>query len=153
MNVPLQHGLDDEMFLGVFNSIYPTIAHRFSPDAIVIQCGSDGLAKDPLGGFNLTPRSLSACVQQIVASGLPTILLGGGGYNIPNTVRCWARITADLVGCQLPEDVPDSDPFFLRYGPDYEMELEPGLLKNNNSKQQVDQLIQHVIDNINNIGS
>ncbi len=35
----------------------------FRPDAVVCQCGSDGLSGDPLGGFNLTPGSLVQCVK------------------------------------------------------------------------------------------
>ena len=51
---------------------------KFRPHAIVCQCGADGLYGDPMDSFNLTPRSLCACVEQLQQLRLPLLLLGGG---------------------------------------------------------------------------
>lgn len=59
----------------------------FKPSAIVVQCGADSLALDPLGGFNLTPAGIGKCLKTVLAARLPTLVLGGGGYNLPNAAR------------------------------------------------------------------
>jgi len=45
------------------------------------------LALDPLGGFNLTLEGVGKCIYKILESKLPTMFLGGGGYNPPNAAR------------------------------------------------------------------
>ncbi|CAB3987103.1 histone deacetylase 8-like [Paramuricea clavata] len=81
----------------------------FQPDAIVCQCGVDGLAGDPMNSFNLTQYGLGASVHYISSLEKPLLLLGGGGYNFPNAARCWTYITAMVLGKKLPEDIPDHE--------------------------------------------
>ena len=76
--------------------------------------------------------------------GAPVLLLGGGGYHPANTARCWARVMADLTGSTLPSEIPDSDLFFLAYGPGYEVTISPGCIKNANSTEAVEQLMQSI---------
>ena len=48
---------------------------------MVVQCGADCLSNDPLGGFNLSPIGIGNCVKKILSKNIPTLFLGGGGYN------------------------------------------------------------------------
>lgn len=50
----------------------------YNPKCIVVQCGADGLVEDPIGGFNLTPKALAACVKNVIKWQKPTLFLGGG---------------------------------------------------------------------------
>lgn len=50
----------------------------YNPRCIVIQCGSDSLVGDPIGGFNLTPKTLGECVKNVMKWDKPTLILGGG---------------------------------------------------------------------------
>ena len=34
-----------------------------------------------LGGFNLTPNAIATCLKKIKSKSVPTLILGGGGYN------------------------------------------------------------------------
>ena len=34
------------------------------------------------------------CVDYVLSKGIPTMLLGGGGYTIENVACCWANETA-----------------------------------------------------------
>ena len=70
-----------------------TIMDSYRPDAIVIQCGADSLSKDKLGHLNLSIRGHAQAVTFMKGFGVPTILLGGGGYTIENVSRCWAYET------------------------------------------------------------
>ncbi len=50
----------------------------FNPDAIVCQCGADGLSEDPMASFNLTLGAMNDCVGLLLHWNLPLLLLGGG---------------------------------------------------------------------------
>ena len=57
---------------------------------VVVQCGSDSLAHDKLGKFNLTIKGHGECVEFMKKFGLPMMVIGGGGYTVANVSRCWA---------------------------------------------------------------
>jgi acetoin utilization deacetylase AcuC-like enzyme len=78
LNVPLKDGMDDETYLAVFSDVARAVRLAFKPDAVVLQCGCDGLAGDPLGGWNLTQRSFEGCVRLVRGWSLPLLILGGG---------------------------------------------------------------------------
>jgi histone deacetylase 3 len=40
--------------------------------------------------------------------GLPTIVLGGGGYTVRNVARCWTYETSLIVDEQLNSELPDN---------------------------------------------
>eukprot|EP00088_Acartia_fossae_P044488 TRINITY_DN4726_c0_g1_i2.p1 TRINITY_DN4726_c0_g1~~TRINITY_DN4726_c0_g1_i2.p1 ORF type:complete len:159 (+),score=34.76 TRINITY_DN4726_c0_g1_i2:648-1124(+) len=144
--------MDDGSYCKMFDSVFTLVFQNYQPDVIVVQCGADGLAGDPHGGFNLTPASLSHCVNKVAKSGPPVLVLGGGGYNIPNTVRCWVRVTADLLDFDLPQDIPDSDPYFLEYGPDFTFSVTPSNIKNPNTDEELKEiltLLQQNLDKMN----
>ena len=58
------------------------VLESFRPDVLVVQCGADSLAEDKLGGFNLTIKDHAECLNYMKATGLPLIVLGGGGYTV-----------------------------------------------------------------------
>ena len=54
----------------------------------------------------------------------PTLVLGGGGYNLANASRFWTYLTGIIVrGEELNSDIPDSDLFFDQYGPSFEVNI------------------------------
>ena len=148
INIPLQEGVTDQMYRHVFCSLFPSIISSFMPDCIVLQCGADCLTGDSMGGFNLTPESITACVDDVLAADVPVLVLGGGGYNLPNTSRCWTSITASVVGMELDTDIPDCDPFFLDYGPDFQLGVSKGCVRNSNTEEEVERLIRVARGNI-----
>ena len=50
----------------------------FPCEAVVVQCGADGLTEDTMNSFNLSHLALAKCVCTLLTWRLPTILLGGG---------------------------------------------------------------------------
>lgn len=50
---------------------------------------------------------ISECVKLVKDFGLPTLVLGGGGYTVRNVSRCWAYETSLIVDEQLNVDLPD----------------------------------------------
>ena len=65
--------------------------------------------------------------------------------------RCWTRITSDLVGMDLSDQIPDTDPYFLEYGPDFTLAVTPTNVKNSNTKKNIEDLLDFVKDNLNKI--
>ena len=54
----------------------------------------------------------------------PTLVLGGGGYNLANASRFWTYLTGIIVrGEELSSDIPDSDLYFDQYGPSFEVNI------------------------------
>jgi acetoin utilization protein AcuC len=89
INVPLEPGTDDEVYDFVFNSVVPPLVTSFSPDLIVAELGADTLISDPLTHLKLTNNGYQNALKGIVAL-CPKILgLGGGGYDLYRTSRCW----------------------------------------------------------------
>lgn len=90
----------------------------------MLQCGGDAIVGDPLSNTNLTPIDLGKCVKAVIDWNVPTIVLGGGGYNIPNTSRYWTYLTAIICETTISDDIPDDDnDYFLLYGPGYELNV------------------------------
>ncbi|KAG9318054.1 hypothetical protein JVU11DRAFT_118 [Chiua virens] len=134
LNVPLQDGVDDEMYLTVFKTVIEDTVTTFRPTAIVLQCGADSLGCDRLGAFNLSIAAHGECVNFVRKFNVPLLVLGGGGYTIKNVSRCWTYETAVLVGAEIPDELPATvyDSFFR----DSEWKLHPpltGRVENQNS--------------------
>jgi histone deacetylase 1/2 len=120
VNVPLQDGIDDATYESVFKPVMAAVFESFHPSAIVLQCGADSLSGDRLGVFNLSIRGHADCVNFVKAYGIPTLVVGGGGYTIRNVARCWAFETAALVGVDVPNELPQNV-YWDYFGPNFEM--------------------------------
>ncbi|KAF7359128.1 Hist-deacetyl domain-containing protein [Mycena sanguinolenta] len=134
LNVPLQDGIDDEMYLGIFKSVIEDTVNAFQPTSIVLQCGADSLGCDRLGAFNLSIAAHGECVNFVRKFNLPLLVVGGGGYTIKNVSRCWTYETSVLVGASIPNELPATvyDSFFK----DSQFKLHPpltGKVDNQNS--------------------
>lgn len=97
---------------------------HYQPEAIVLQCGADSLSGDRLGCFNLSLKGHAQCVKFVRSFGLPTLVLGGGGYTVRNVSRCWTYETAIVLGKEVKNELPFTD--YLEYfGPDYSLQITP----------------------------
>ena len=89
VNVPLEPGTDDEVYAFVFDTVVVPLVESFSPDLIVAELGADTLASDPLTHLKLTNNGYQRAVRGLMGL-CPKILgLGGGGYDLYRTARCW----------------------------------------------------------------
>ncbi|KAI0046916.1 hypothetical protein FA95DRAFT_1300781 [Auriscalpium vulgare] len=134
LNVPLQDGIDDNMYLTVFKEVIGNTVTHFQPTSIVLQCGADSLGLDRLGAFNLSIAAHGECVNFVRTFGVPLLIVGGGGYTIKNVSRCWTYETAVLVDAAVPDELPATiyDSFFADSG----WKLHPpltGKVENQNS--------------------
>jgi histone deacetylase 8 len=128
LNIPLRSGLNGTNFLKIFTNVVDSTIKNYAPDAIVMQCGVDGLFGDPLGGkWNLDIKSVGTAVKHVLGYNLPTLLFGGGGYSKSLAARCWTYCTAVALELEdiIPKDIPEH-PFFPDYGPDFTLFCDHG---------------------------
>lgn len=75
------------------------VAYR--PDYVVLQLGMDGLPGDRVGQYGAWSLGgdggMEWCLQKAKNWRVPLCVLGGGGYDHPNTARAWAMATSALV--------------------------------------------------------
>ncbi|CDK28290.1 unnamed protein product [Kuraishia capsulata CBS 1993] len=98
VNIPLKRGLSDSSLLEVVRRIVLPYVDSFDPSCLVIQCGADGLCTEEFHQWNLTIKGLTSAVMEVINhANLPSVLLGGGGYNHLETAKYWAYLTACLI--------------------------------------------------------
>lgn len=132
----------------VFNKVAGGAFEITQPDFVVLCCGADGLARDPLGGWALTPAALAAAARAAKAWGAPLLVLGGGGYNCANAARAWAAVTAAVAGLDLPSDVPLHE-FSNLYGPSYTMQGDEDITRpDENDPQAVARVCDEVLERL-----
>lgn len=114
LNLPVPPGgTDDEYAYLVDEVVLPTIA-AFSPRAIVVQCGCDALADDPMTRMALSNGALWRVVAQVRDLTDRLLVLGGGGYNPYAVGRCWAGVWAALTGRTIPPALPPAAQTLMR---------------------------------------
>lgn len=107
-NLPVPREFNDsELEYVVHNAILP-LARSFSPNALVLCCGADCLAGDPLSGMMLSNVALWDTVCEFTGFGLPTVILGGGGYNPWTVSRYWAGLWGIINGLEMPLRLPEA---------------------------------------------
>ncbi|XP_063102164.1 histone deacetylase 8 isoform X7 [Cavia porcellus] len=90
-------------------NVLKEVYQAFNPKAVVLQLGADTIAGDPMCSFNMTPVGIGKCLKYILQWKLATLILGGGGYNLANTARCWTYLTGVILGKTLPSEIPDHE--------------------------------------------
>ena len=106
-NLPVPAGFSDsELDYLVRHAIVP-LAEAFAPEAMVLCCGADCLAGDPLSGMQLSNVALWRAVDRLLEFALPTVILGGGGYNPWTVARYWTGIWGRLTHQKFPERLPE----------------------------------------------
>lgn len=107
LNLPVPRDFNDsEMAHARDSLILPAIAAH-APDAIILQCGADGVTEDPLSRMTLSNNAHWDMLRALMALGCPRLLvLGGGGYNPWSVGRLWTGIWGVLNGHEAPDRLP-----------------------------------------------
>lgn len=102
-SVPLEIN-DSEFDYLMQNAVLP-LCEAKEADALVVCCGADCLAGDPLSHMKLSNIALWDAVDQLIALDKTTIVLGGGGYNPWTVTRYWAGMWGRISGQDMPESL------------------------------------------------
>ena len=104
---------DTEIEYLVEVAVLPLI-DAFDPEVLVVQCGADALADDPLTRLALSNLALWRAVAAVKPRAPRLLVLGGGGYNPYSVSRCWAGVWAILNELEIPENLPVDASALLR---------------------------------------
>ncbi|KAK9028390.1 hypothetical protein V6N11_068195 [Hibiscus sabdariffa] len=147
LNVPLNDGMDDESFRGLFRPIIQKVMEVYQPDAVVLQCGADSLSGDRLGCFNLSVKGHADCLRFLRSFNVPLMVLGGGGYTIRNVARCWCYETAVAVGVEPDNKLPYNE-YYEYFGPDYTLHVEVGNMENLNAPRDMERIRNMLLEQL-----
>jgi len=113
-NLPVPRGCNDsELEFLIAEAVLP-LAAGFQSEAVVVTCGADGLAGDPLSGMALSNGALWQAVGRLAGLTAHTVVVGGGGYNPWTVGRCWAGLWGTLAGRAPPATLPEAAQALLR---------------------------------------
>ena len=113
-NLPVPAGCNDSEFAFLVDEVVAPIAAGFAPEAVVITCGTDALAGDPLSRMALSNGALWNAVDRLIGFAAPAVVLGGGGYNPWTLARCWTGLWGRLSGREIPVVLPAEAQLILR---------------------------------------
>jgi acetoin utilization protein AcuC len=113
-NLPVPAGFNDsELDFLVERALLP-LGERFRPQILVLQCGADGLAEDPMSRLELSNGALWRAAARLLPLAPRALVLGSGGYNPWAVARCWAGLWAILDGRDIPDRMPEPAETVLR---------------------------------------
>ncbi len=113
-NLPVPRGFNDSEMAAVREHlILPRVA-AFRPQALVVQCGADSLAEDPLSRLSLGNRAYLETLAALRPLAPRLLVLGGGGYNPWSVGRLWTAIWGLLSGRPMPDRLPPDAEAVLR---------------------------------------
>jgi acetoin utilization protein AcuC len=101
-NLPVPRGFNDAELALLLDGVLLPLANDVAPQAVVLTCGADALAGDPLSAMALTNIALWSAVERLAALAPAAVVLGGGGYNPWTVTRYWAGLWGRLSGRKIP---------------------------------------------------
>lgn len=104
LNVPMPPGATDELFFRAWETV-ETFVREARPEFILLQCGADSLAGDPITHLNYSEACHRHAAARLAAiadeqCGGRLLALGGGGYNLHNLARAWCAVVEAMADCQ-----------------------------------------------------
>lgn len=101
LNIPMQPGWGDKEFLRAWERVIDHL-RKYQPEFIIMQCGADSLAGDPLAHLQYTPaahahaaRSLCALANEFAGGRI--MGFGGGGYHRGNLAAAWCGVLNEFI--------------------------------------------------------
>lgn len=101
LNIPVLPGVTDEVFSHHWRRIEAHVDEA-APEVIILQCGADALAQDPLAHLEYTAESHRLATSRLCAladrhCGGRLLALGGGGYSPTGIAEAWCAVVAAML--------------------------------------------------------
>lgn len=103
VNIPLPPGTGHASYLDVVQRIVIPLLHRFRPEAIVVACGYDASAMDPLGRMLCTAETFRLMTRRVMAAarelcGGRLVMVHEGGYSEVHVPFCGHAVLEEMTG-------------------------------------------------------
>jgi acetoin utilization deacetylase AcuC-like enzyme len=119
MNIPLPPGAGHHTYLEAMERLVLPALRRFRPDVIVVACGFDASAFDPLGRMMCTSDSFRQMTAQVMAAaddlcGGRLLLVHEGGYSEAHVPFCGHAVLEQLSGSETRAPDPLAETLAIR---------------------------------------
>lgn len=119
LNIPLPPGTGHTGYLAAMERLALPAIRDFAPDVIIIACGFDAAANDPLGRmlataetFTMMTRQVMALAQDVCDSKL--LMVHEGGYSETYVPFCGHNVLQEMSGSSITAPDPFAEVFPLR---------------------------------------
>jgi acetoin utilization protein AcuC len=106
LNVPMEAGTTADVWLDAFERTILPALETWSPQAIVLQMGTDTHYLDPLAHINSNQQAWLAAIKRVAELRVPLVALGGGGYDLTTVPRMWVSAILSLAGIEYDDEIP-----------------------------------------------
>jgi acetoin utilization protein AcuC len=101
LNIPMLPGSNDEKFLKAWPRV-EALLEEYPPKFIVLQCGADSIAGDPITAMRYSTASHAYAARRLRELAEQhcegrVLALGGGGYNLYNVAAGWTAVVQALL--------------------------------------------------------
>ena len=119
LNIPLPPGAGHESYLEAMERIVLPALDRFEPDIVVVACGYDAAAIDPLSRMMCTADTFRQMTRQVMAAagrlcGGRLVLVHEGGYSELYVPFCGHAVIEELSGAAAGAPDPLAEVFMAR---------------------------------------
>ena len=133
LNIPLPPGTGHAGYLRAMERLALPAVRAFAPDVLIIACGFDAAANDPLGRMLATSETFRQMTRQVMAvaeelCGGRLVMVHEGGYSETYVPFCGHAVLEELSGSAITAPDPFAEVFPLRQpGPAFDVFLETWL--------------------------
>ena len=101
LNIPMPAGAGDRDFMAQWETVERFVSDA-QPEFILLQCGADSVAGDPLTHLDYTAAAHAHAARQLCAiadrqCGGRLLALGGGGYDAGNIAQAWNDVVGQFI--------------------------------------------------------
>jgi acetoin utilization deacetylase AcuC-like enzyme len=108
VNVPLPPGCGEGAYLDAMRRVVVPAVRAFAPELIMVACGFDASALDPLGRMQLRASSFAKLTREVLDIGVGVVCVHEGGYSEYYVPFCGLALLEQLSGIRTGVE----DPYF-----------------------------------------
>ena len=119
LNIPLPPGTGHTGYLAAMDRLALPAIRDFAPDVLIIACGFDAAANDPLGRMLATADTFTQMTRQVMALADAVcdgklVMVHEGGYSETYVPFCGHNVLQEMSGSQIAAPDPFAEVFPLR---------------------------------------
>ncbi len=119
LNIPLPPGTGHTGYLRAMDRLALPAIRAFQPDVLIIACGYDAAANDPLGRMLATAETFTDMTRQVMALASDIcdgklVMVHEGGYSETYVPFCGHNVLQEMSGSQIAAPDPFAEVFPLR---------------------------------------